>query len=346
MTRRQLYIFLLLLGSSRGRGAAVRSLKRRWSELPGSRHLSSIFQLRDEDTDYAMLRRHHESPDERNVFVFQATNRPTASPGDGTDAPTVAPAPVVTPAPAPITPTTITGAPSQDPSIQPTRDLGDGTDVPTSATSPPPTTNDASGAPTLSPGDGTDQPTTNGATVAPTGSAVPSPQPSSFGSSVVSLAPSNSDQTTESPSTSSAPSSLGDLTLETFLFQSLTDDGSLTTAGTPQNQALVALSESNPDLDPNIALNQVEIVQRYALNTLYFSTSGSEWIVNSLWTSASPICGATPESTWHGVVCSEDGQNVERLVLAGNDLLGRLPSEIRALSSLSKYTLVKNLCRL
>jgi hypothetical protein len=123
------------------------------------------------------------------------------------------------------------------------------------------------------------------------------------------------------------------------LFETLTDDGSLTKPGTPQNSAFTTLSTTNPELDPNKPADQVQIIQRYALNTLYYATSGEGWVNKKLWASASPLCGADEETSWHGVACAQEGnQIVEKVTLAGNDLIGALPSELRGLSVLSKLS--------
>ena len=127
-------------------------------------------------------------------------------------------------------------------------------------------------------------------------------------------------------------------TVEQFLTRTLTDDGSLQTAGTPQNQALVSLITNFPTLDPNLGANdQTQITQVYALNTIYFSTDGPNWSNRDGWTGAIDPCTVP---TWQGIVCDspldESVAEVTVLDLGDNDLLGVLPSEIRGLSSLCK----------
>jgi hypothetical protein len=122
--------------------------------------------------------------------------------------------------------------------------------------------------------------------------------------------------------------------VEEFLTATLTDGGELTTAGTPQNQALVSLQANFPDLDPSQGEEaQTEILQIYALNTLYFSTNGtSSWADKTGWTGPDPVC--TP---WFGVSCSDTGTLVLGVDLTDNDLVGELTSEIRGLASLRTY---------
>jgi len=56
----------------------------------------------------------------------------------------------------------------------------------------------------------------------------------------------------------------------------LTDGGELQVAGTPQNEALLSLQSNFPDLLPTAGpAAQVEIMQIYSLDTLYFATNGT-----------------------------------------------------------------------
>ena len=138
---------------------------------------------------------------------------------------------------------------------------------------------------------------------------------------------------TLAPSLSNQPTSMGvNLTLESFLNQTLTPDGSIAKTGTPQNKAFVALQKTNPELNPNNPRDQLEITQKYSLNTLYFATDGGNWSVSDSWTTSAAVC-----SPWFGVTCL-GSRVVVGLKLTSNDLMGNLPSEIRGLTSLSKST--------
>jgi hypothetical protein len=113
----------------------------------------------------------------------------------------------------------------------------------------------------------------------------------------------------------------------------LTDDGTLDTPNTPQNDALNALQNSFPNLVPEMGeMAQTEIATIYSLNTLYFATNGSEWIDQTGWTGGTSPCPGN--NTWFGVFCSPDTNQVAVLNLEANDLLGTIPSEIRGLSNL------------
>jgi Leucine-rich repeat (LRR) protein len=180
-----------------------------------------------------------------------------------------------------------------------------------------PTTLEGTGVPTT--GEGTGVPTTTEVTGVPTTEDISTLGPTSSQNDT--LVPTGGNITADSP-------------IEEFLLLTLTDDGSLSAEGTPQSAALGALLETSPDLDPTVPEDQVEILQRYALNTLYFATSGESWVNNELWTSPSNPCGGGGDSPWFGVSCDGDSVLVTELSLPGNDLLGSLPSEMRALTGL------------
>jgi hypothetical protein len=121
----------------------------------------------------------------------------------------------------------------------------------------------------------------------------------------------------------------------------LSDDGSITVPGSPQNLAYEALRTTNPELDPNDPTDQIEITQRYAMNSFYFSTDGENWINKESWTTGLHPCGGDDSNTsWHGIACDDDRQNIELVALPNNDLLGQMPSEIVGLSNLSEYIIL------
>jgi hypothetical protein len=124
--------------------------------------------------------------------------------------------------------------------------------------------------------------------------------------------------------------------LQDFLSQTLTLDQTLETEGSPQNRALRLLSTTNAELNPEDPIDQLEIVERYVLNTLYFSTEGGSWTDSTSWTEASHPCGGDTTAAWYGLSCDESGTHVEGLDLNTNNLGGTLTSEIRGLVELSK----------
>jgi hypothetical protein len=163
---------------------------------------------------------------------------------------------------------------------------------------------------------------------------------------------------TDSPSPSSQPTK-GDgnstiISIDEFLGQTISDTGEIDILGSPQNNALMAILNSTPELDPSNPEDQIEILQRYALNTLYFSTNGDSWKDNNMWTSASHPCGSgnygndtkinntSQSAAWFGVLCDPAEEVIERLSLEGNDLRGGLPSEIQGLNGLQVLELNGN----
>lgn len=115
--------------------------------------------------------------------------------------------------------------------------------------------------------------------------------------------------------------------------QTITDEATLTAAGTPQNLALLKLQDLNPELDPNNLADRIEITQKYVLNTLYFTTGGGFWVNNTGWTTASRSCD------WFGIRCDENDR-ARGVNLDENDLFGPMPSEIRGLTDLGTFKFV------
>jgi hypothetical protein len=365
MMRRLSCLCFIVFGPCQGQNS-LRSLRRRIRESGDDSALRWLM-LSDEETAHAIEHRHRTDPEERNVFVrptsfvlptpspiLDPTSPPTPPPIlDPTRSPTSNPSshPSFRPSERPslvpsiLSPPPSTGAelesnlPSQEPSelpsslpsVIPTRfPSSTPSEAPQLATSSSsaPTGVDATGVPTIEP---SEQP-----------SEQPSDKPSSVGAS-----PAPSQSVTSVPSTgltsSQAPSVPGESgdSLEEFLSQTLTDDGSLTEIGTPQNQAFVLLSTLNPELDPSDPTDQIEITERYALNTLYFATDPTNWKNSDLWATAGPPCGGTSTERWHGLICDSSG--LVHILLPDNDLFGQLPSEIRGLIKLKTLDFLENM---
>ena len=77
--------------------------------------------------------------------------------------------------------------------------------------------------------------------------------------------------------------------------------------------------------------NDKNLVQRYVLALLYFSTSGNNWDSSFNWLSEYSECEWWDEfhssKTNNGITCAEGGK-VEIINLRSNGLLGTIPSEI------------------
>ena len=269
----------------------------------------------------------------------QTSGMPTVSPVSGTNSPvmfsspptstpggTLMPAGTGTIPPVGLGTSSPTSAPvigSQQPTGQGTT-VPIGTGLPTISSIP---SSSGTAAPTVSPG----------GTLPPQGVGTGNPTQTSVPDGT--FAPTPSDGTL-APSTLGTQAPVGMETVEEFLTRTLTDDGSIQISGTPQNLAFTSLTTNFPSLDPNNGQNdQTQITQIYAFNTIYFSTDGPNWRNRDGWAGSSDPCF---QPTWHGVMCNSPLEGsvatAVELNLAANDLMGPLPSELRGLTSLRKFS--------
>jgi len=82
--------------------------------------------------------------------------------------------------------------------------------------------------------------------------------------------------------------------------------------------------------------NTFRVTQRYALATLYFSTSGDSWTKNFKW--LKPVS----EGEWHGITCVAGRSAVERIILDGNNLSGFIPADVELLEFLTVLSVKNN----
>ena len=120
-----------------------------------------------------------------------------------------------------------------------------------------------------------------------------------------------------------------------FLSNKSFDNGAaLLTNGTPQQQAMVWL-ESEKGTSETMYTDK--LLQIYALVTLYYATSGDQWLNRgsnddsgrSLW-----LFSTYNYCEWFGLKC--DADRIQELNLQNNALNGSIPPEIGLLSSLGK----------
>lgn len=109
----------------------------------------------------------------------------------------------------------------------------------------------------------------------------------------------------------------------------LLEADSLKQPNTYRNQAFTSLTETFPNLTP-MNNNQIEIIQIYTLNTMYFTLNGTEWKQRTSWTGPNEPC---TNPVWYGVTCNADGI-ITKLDLSSNDLFGTIPPDIQGLSNL------------
>mmetsp|Transcript_13823 Transcript_13823/g.21361 ORF Transcript_13823/g.21361 Transcript_13823/m.21361 type:complete len:666 (+) Transcript_13823:116-2113(+) len=140
---------------------------------------------------------------------------------------------------------------------------------------------------------------------------------------------------------------------------SMTTDSALATEGTPQNDALVWLTDHDPaQLQIDDCDKSTDLLQRYTLAVLYFSTSGKEendcdddekecdeyddddklqqWNNADNWFSEENVC------SWYGAACDDDANAIVELNLSYNNLRGSIPLELAMLSLLEILTLAGN----
>jgi hypothetical protein len=143
----------------------------------------------------------------------------------------------------------------------------------------------------------------------------------------------NSNKTTDPP-TPSPQEVIQEL--ESLLIPVSFDNGTaLRTASSPQNKALIWLSDN---ADINSYLNATKI-QRYALATLFYSTNGANWSEKDEWMSNEDEC------LWYNSgssVCTRG--SVETLSLWDNNLVGTIPNELALISNLGKCSVVLVAC--
>ena len=122
-----------------------------------------------------------------------------------------------------------------------------------------------------------------------------------------------------------------------FLSNNSFDNGAaLLTYGTPQQQAMVWLESEKGKSEINFT---DELLQIYALVTIYYATSGDQWLNRgsnddsgrTLWLLSNNYCD------WLELICVNRSQVIS-MNLTNNTLMGFIPPEIGRLSSLGKLT--------
>ena len=117
----------------------------------------------------------------------------------------------------------------------------------------------------------------------------------------------------------------------TFVSEDMSD---LHNLDTPQGKAFDwLLNKDGRALHPDAE----NLVQRYVLAVLYFSTAGQNWIVGSShWMNALHECHwkRTSRGVTYGVTECDENQRVTKLHLPDNNLRGKFPFEIGCLTQL------------
>jgi len=104
-----------------------------------------------------------------------------------------------------------------------------------------------------------------------------------------------------------------------------------------QSKALNWLTfEDSMQLDPT----DVNLLQRYALATIYFATQGERWYTKYYWLTDAHECDWSIDND--GVSCHVNSSQVSKIDVGLNNLRGTLPGEIGLLQSLNELILSEN----
>ena len=166
-------------------------------------------------------------------------------------------------------------------------------------------------------------------------------------SAVVSLSPSLSPAPSERPL--SIPTSSPSTGLFGFLAENSFDNGTaLDIPGSPQQQAMNWLVNES-----ELSAMDYHLLQTYALVTLYFATSGNQWIsqveletlrnyaekqgtnldtqLKGEWLNVTSSVNPLGFCDWKGVTCNINNTEIESLTLPSNKLGGLIPAELAML---------------
>ena len=159
-------------------------------------------------------------------------------------------------------------------------------------------------------------------------SAVPLPtfSPSAETTGVPSVPP------TVSATATPTESDQGEKLLTLIVDRSFDDGAAVATTGSPQSRAYEWLLA-----DPGLtSYSESRVLQRYALATFYYSTSGDSWEDNSLWMSEEKECSWFSRTASFPVCKSDEYVTLE---LDFNNLDGTLPNELALLNKLERVEL-------
>ncbi len=121
------------------------------------------------------------------------------------------------------------------------------------------------------------------------------------------------------------------------LIESATGKG-IYVEGSSKYQALAWLADKDPKhLDETSHIE--EVLQRFVLADLYFSTSGDEWAADYHWLSHKNVCDWNDKT--HGVFCNENKQ-ITALSMPETHLYGTIPQDIGLLSNVQTINMAKN----
>jgi len=103
----------------------------------------------------------------------------------------------------------------------------------------------------------------------------------------------------------------------------------------------VAATAVNPNDVATIATNPDDVA---AVKSLYKSTNGPNWRVQTGWMKGDPCSSPETGSTWYGITCStiNNERRIVEIELEGYNLDGTIPTDFRKLSELRTLNLRDN----
>jgi Leucine-rich repeat (LRR) protein len=160
-------------------------------------------------------------------------------------------------------------------------------------------------------------------------SSQPSTTPSTYPSTNPSSTPTQTPSGIPSMAPSNMPTPISLLTLKdslpTFTINQLSNESS------SQSRALDWIAKMDRQRS-----NVRRMTQRFALATIYYTTSGGKWTRDGGW-----LNSTENECKWFGCNCTENGTIVD-LILDSNNLVGTLPNELSLLKDLKSLQLNDN----
>ncbi|KAL3902481.1 MAG: hypothetical protein SGARI_005814 [Bacillariaceae sp.] len=109
--------------------------------------------------------------------------------------------------------------------------------------------------------------------------------------------------------------------------------------GTPENQALRWLADSDP-LQMPVTVVLEELLERFIMANFYFATNGDQWENSYNFLSENDVCdwnaGSDGEGNFHGVFCKDDGK-IYLLDFTENGLSGSIPGDIGWLTNAEQF---------
>ena len=110
-------------------------------------------------------------------------------------------------------------------------------------------------------------------------------------------------------------------------------------SATPEERALSWLILEDPlQLSATDESDKVQLIQRYALLTLWFSLTGDDWVIKDDWLTNDDEC------SWYGIACTKNRVTAlgATKIWRRNNMVGTIPADIALLSLITQIDLSEN----